>query len=134
MEFDSEVHSLKCPKCEHGMDEVTYQGIAIDRCSHCQGLWFDTGEAERLKDRWMGDALDVGSAVEGRKWNAIEDVDCPRCGLRMHKASDPGQRHIWYERCNLHGIFMDAGEFTDYKHETLLDHFRSLIRGARPAG
>jgi hypothetical protein len=28
-------------------------------------------------------------------------------------------------------MFMDAGEFTDYKHETLSDWFRSLIRGER---
>jgi hypothetical protein len=26
---------------------------------------------------------------------------------------------------------MDAGEFTDYKHETLADRFRSLIKGER---
>jgi hypothetical protein len=28
-------------------------------------------------------------------------------------------------------MFMDAGEFTDYKHETLADWFRSLIKGSR---
>jgi hypothetical protein len=28
-------------------------------------------------------------------------------------------------------MFMDAGEFTDYKHETLADWFRGLIKGKR---
>ena len=131
MEFASESHSIACPKCGHGMVEVTYGGIAIDRCTNCQGLWFDTGEAERLKDRWMGDALDMGKARDGRKWDPVDEIDCPRCGHEMHKISDPTQRHIWYEQCDEHGLFMDAGEFTDYKHETLADWFRSLIRGSR---
>ena len=61
----------------------------------------------------------------------MEDVSCPRCGKQMHKTSDPKQRHIWYEQCDEHGLFMDAGEFTDYKHETLSDWFRSAIKGAR---
>ena len=29
--------------------------------------------------------------------------------------------------CEEHGVVMDAGEFTDYKHETLLDVFRDLV-------
>ena len=131
MEFDSEIHSITCPKCGHGMQEISYGGIFIDRCTQCQGLWFDTGEAERLKDRWMGDALDMGDASEGRKWDAVEDISCPRCGKQMEKTSDPKQKHIWYEQCEEHGLFMDAGEFTDYKHETLMDRFRSLIKGVR---
>ncbi|MDE0950285.1 MAG: hypothetical protein OSA45_03395 [Halioglobus sp.] len=30
-----------------------------------------------------------------------------------------------------HGVFMDAGEFKDFKFESLLDRFRSLIKGNR---
>jgi Zn-finger nucleic acid-binding protein len=113
------------------MDEVTYGEVTIDRCTNCQGLWFDTGEAEQLKGKWMGDALDMGNVEEGKKWDAVDDIACPRCGTDMEKTSDPSQPHIWYEVCKDHGMFMDAGEFTDYKHETLADWFRSLIKGSR---
>ena len=132
MEYNSDVHSIECPKCGHGMDEITYGGnLAVDRCTNCKGLWFDHGEAEALKDKWMGDALDTGDPAEGKKWDAVDDVACPRCGKDMDKTSDPDQPHIWVEVCDDHGIFMDAGEFTDYKHETLADRFRTLIKGAR---
>lgn len=131
MEYDPQQRSLQCPKCGHGMQEATYGDITIDRCTQCGGLWFDTGEAERLKDRYMGDVLDSGDPGEGRRWDTVEDIACPRCGKDMQKTSDPHQKHIWYESCEEHGLFMDAGEFTDYKHETLLDYFRSLIRGGR---
>lgn len=133
MEYDSDTHSIECPKCGHGMNEITYGGdVVIDRCTHCQGLWFDDDEAEQLKRKWMGDALDTGNPAMGKKWDAVEDVSCPRCGKQMEKVSDPDQPHIWYDVCREHGMFMDAGEFTDYKHETLADWFRTLVKGARP--
>jgi len=132
MEYNPDKHSIECPKCGHGMDEITYGGdVVIDRCTHCKGLWFDHGEAQHLKGKWMGDALDMGDPVEGKKWDAVEDIDCPRCGKPMEKRCDPKQKHIWFEECVDHGMFMDAGEFTDYKHETWADWFRSLIKGGR---
>lgn len=132
MDYNSDVHSIECPKCGHGMDEISYGGdLLIDRCTNCHGLWFDEGEADRLKGKWMGEALDTGKASKGKKWDAVDDVACPRCGKDMEKAADPDQPHIWYEVCKEHGMFMDAGEFTDYKHETLSDWFRGLIKRDR---
>jgi hypothetical protein len=49
----------------------------------------------------------------------------------MDKIADPKQSHIWYEACQEHGMYFDAGEFTDYKYETLLDKFRDLVTGKR---
>lgn len=132
MEYSADVHSIECPKCGQGMDEISYgSDLLIDRCTNCRGMWFDNGEAELLKSKWMGDALDIGTASEGKKWDTVDPVSCPRCGDEMEKASDPDQPHIWYEVCRDHGMFMDAGEFTDFKHETLADWFRTLIKGSR---
>ena len=61
----------------------------------------------------------------------IVDIDCPRCGKKMDKIADPKQYHIWYEACEEHGMYFDAGEFTDYKYETFLDKIRGLIKGKR---
>ncbi len=131
MEHDPEVHNLKCPKCSHGMEEVTLEGITIDRCSNCQGLWFDDDEAHRLKDIENSELLDHGDKTEGWKYDSREDIDCPHCGKRMEKTFDSKQVHIWYEICHDHGMFMDAGEFTDLKHLSPLDWFRGLIKGNR---
>ncbi len=131
MEFDPAVHSLKCPKCGHGMYEVTHESVVIDRCTHCEGLWFDGDEAEELKLSEDSEDLDTGDPVKGWKYDSRADIDCPRCGKPMEKSSDPKQIHIWYEVCPEHGRFLDAGEFTDYKHETLLDFFRGIIKGRR---
>ncbi len=118
------------------MDEKsmrTLQGlVTYDQCSSCKGFWFDTGEAEKLKDTWRPDFIDSGDPQTGKELNKVRDVNCPRCGKQMEKISDPKQRHIHLETCPEHGVFMDAGEFKDYKNETLMDIFRgavALIRG-----
>jgi len=122
---------MQCPKCQSNMEELqlsTLKGsILIDRCISCQGLWFDIGEAEALKDKWMADFVDSGSPVKGKKHNVIRDIHCPRCGDLMQNMSDPVQSHIQYEACEKHGMYLDAGEFTDYKYETLLDIFRDFV-------
>tara|TARA_B110000114_G_scaffold118427_1_gene124044 strand:+ start:438 stop:821 length:384 start_codon:yes stop_codon:yes gene_type:complete len=122
---------MQCPKCEATMEEhslSTLKGkVTVDRCSGCKGLWFDIGEAEALKEKWMSDYVDDGDPNVGKTHNLIRDINCPRCSKKMEKLTDPVQRHIEYEACSEHGMYLDAGEFTDYKYETLMDIFRDFI-------
>ncbi|MGI9250638.1 MAG: zf-TFIIB domain-containing protein [Pseudohongiellaceae bacterium] len=122
---------MNCPKCNTEMQEMeieTLHGkVAIDKCSGCKGLWFDNGEAEQLKSSWMTDFADCGDPDVGRKYNTVRDINCPRCDKAMIRLNDKKQPHLQYEACEEHGMFMDAGEFTDYKYETLLDQFRKLV-------
>jgi hypothetical protein len=40
--------SVHCPKCDGSLVEITYEGVQIDRCDKCNGVWLDAGELERL--------------------------------------------------------------------------------------
>ena len=128
---------MECPKCESPMDEEdirTLQGlVTIDQCTECKGFWFDTGEAEKLKDTFRTDFLDSGDPDVGKQMNEKRDINCPRCEKPLRLRTDPKQKHIQLETCDEHGVFMDAGEFRDYKNETLMDVFRgvvAIIKGA----
>jgi len=106
----------------------TLQGATtVDRCTNCKGLWFDVGEAEVMEDKWMSDDVATGDPQVGKEHNKIRDINCPRCDKPMEKLTDPVQTHIEYEACAEHGMYFDAGDFTDYKYETLLDIFRDFI-------
>lgn len=122
---------MDCPKCNAKMVEkdveVLHGKVTIDQCTSCKGLWFDNGEAEELKTSWMSDFLDSGDPSIGKTYNRVRDIQCPRCGKTMSKLTDKRQPHLEYEACEEHGMFMDAGEFTDYKHETLMDLFKGLV-------
>jgi acetyl-CoA carboxylase beta subunit len=43
-----ELHFMKCPKCGHDLRTEELDGIEIDRCSFCEGLFMDAGELEQL--------------------------------------------------------------------------------------
>ncbi|MBQ13004.1 MAG: hypothetical protein CMQ17_01170 [Gammaproteobacteria bacterium] len=122
---------MDCPKCNSNMSEMkieTLHGqVVIDQCDGCQGLWFDHGEAEQLKKDWMADYADSGDPSVGKTYNTVRDIPCPRCAKPMTKKNDSKQSHLEFEACEEHGVFMDAGEFTDWKNETLLDVFRVLV-------
>ena len=43
------VQALKCPKnCTGTLEETLVEGVTIDRCNQCQGVWLDAGELEKL--------------------------------------------------------------------------------------
>lgn len=124
---------MQCPKCHGEMAVKTYgRKISINRCGQCMGLFTKPAVLAEMKKEWMSEALDMGDRETGKKYDALGDIDCPECGTRMDKVSDKRQSHIWYESCpSCEGIFLDAGEFTDLKHDTLLDRLRSMIKGRR---
>jgi PAT family beta-lactamase induction signal transducer AmpG len=117
--------AMRCPKCGAGMEQVDYEGVEIDRCKYCKGIWFDAGESEALRDKKAAAAIDTGDARVGKRTNEIDRYGCPRCGGGMVRVVDPQQTHIWYEVCSsCSGSFFDAGEFTDLTQHTISDFFR----------
>jgi uncharacterized protein len=118
---------MQCPKCGHPMETVSFKGIEVDRCTLCKGLWFDLLEHERLKAMPGSEAIDAGDPGVGTVFNRDDRIHCPRCSGAMIRMVDAEQPHIWYESCgSCHGVFFDAGEFTDYKQHTAGDLFRRL--------
>ncbi|MBO6655464.1 MAG: zf-TFIIB domain-containing protein [Pseudomonadales bacterium] len=122
---------MQCPKCPSVMEEKTLStlngDVTVDRCKECRGIWFDLGEAEALREKWMSEFIDSGDPKIGKTYDEVRDIQCPRCDKRMEKLNDPVQTHIQYEGCADCGMYFDAGEFTDYKYETLMDVFRDFV-------
>lgn len=125
---------MKCPKCSAVMETFSFKEIAIERCTECQGLWFQPGELESLRrDAWMADyVIDQGSAKKGKQLNVMQEVKCPECGVEMDKVADDEQSHVIYEVCPQgHGTFLDAGEFSDLVHKTFWDKFKRASKKAK---
>ncbi len=43
-----DLHHMKCPKCGHDLKEETLEGINVDRCGFCEGIFLDAGELDQL--------------------------------------------------------------------------------------
>lgn len=124
--------AMRCPKCRADMEPVEYEGTQVDRCTICQGIWFDAGEIEILKDKKAAATIDIGDKKIGRQSNSIDRYDCPRCGGAMVRVVDPLQNHIWYETCGgCNGSYLDAGELRDLSSRSISDFFKSLAAPER---
>jgi Zn-finger nucleic acid-binding protein len=113
------------------MNTVDVEGIVIDRCPTCGGIWFDLGE---LREILENKTLDTKPLIKEDKARAHVDVHtrktvcCPRDGFAMMEIHDPAQKHIAYELCMMcGGIFLDSGELKDLSKVTLIERLRKAL-------
>lgn len=45
---------MKCPSCNETLIMADRQGIEIDYCPHCRGVWLDRGELDKIIERTAG--------------------------------------------------------------------------------
>ena len=56
---------LTCPKCQGTMRTYERNGVHVDQCADCRGIFLDRGELEKLTEaegRWQGTAAAAPSA------------------------------------------------------------------------
>lgn len=49
-----QLHWMKCPKCGMDLQEIELQGVKVDQCANCGGVFFDAGEVELLGQKAEG--------------------------------------------------------------------------------
>jgi Zn-finger nucleic acid-binding protein len=114
------------------MEPIEFDGTEIDRCKICNGIWFDAGEIDILRNKHAAAAIDTGDAATGKQNNAVDEYQCPRCSGAMVRVVDPQQPHIWYETCSsCNGSYLDAGELLDLSTVTIADFFKDLVTPER---
>jgi Zn-finger nucleic acid-binding protein len=45
---------MKCPKCNQTLVMSERQGVEIDYCPECRGVWLDRGELDKIAERSTG--------------------------------------------------------------------------------
>jgi RNase P subunit RPR2 len=49
--LERKTHFMKCPKCGYDLFTGDWDGIQIDQCTNCHGIWCDAGEVEEILKR-----------------------------------------------------------------------------------
>lgn len=82
--------NMNCPRCHTSpLEERERDGVTIDVCRACRGLWLDRGELEKLIAR----ATQEFDERPGRQQDRDDDaVDSSRRDPR-----DPRKKRRWYE-------------------------------------
>ena len=92
---------MKCPKDGSQMVEDQLQGVTIDICGQCNGVWLDWGELRRISDRLVTE--------DQLKERGPSRRLCPKCGKQMKKAD---LRGVTVEACGC-GLYFDQGELRE---------------------
>jgi Zn-finger nucleic acid-binding protein len=45
---------MKCPNCDETLVMTERQGVEIDYCPKCRGVWLDKGELDKIIERTAG--------------------------------------------------------------------------------
>jgi hypothetical protein len=50
---------MNCPRCDGNLNEKNFEGVWIQTCNSCGGVWLDSGELEQLMShsRWLRTVL-----------------------------------------------------------------------------
>lgn len=80
----AEVHGkasspMVCPACGGLMDLDKVDGVEVDHCTSCYGVWLDAGEMDRLAERGEG-ALEAGAAAKAVAMEERRYREQPRGG------------------------------------------------------
>ena len=71
---------MKCPNCEETLIMTERQGVEIDYCPKCRGVWLDKGELDKIIEKSQGE-------MRQRNQDRFDEEDDDNFGRR-----NPGQR------------------------------------------
>ena len=107
---------MKCPRDGTALATVSICGMELDKCHKCDGIWFDRGELERLRDAGVHDLEEVIEEKYGdpafEEGAVAEHMRCPRCvDARLRRQNYTYVNPVAVDCCEkCYGIWIDDGE------------------------
>ncbi|RJO65772.1 MAG: hypothetical protein C4523_15365 [Myxococcales bacterium] len=113
---------LHCRQCGAPMRAESYEGVRIDVCPDCHGVWLDDGELGRIVeireakiDPIPPERLIRAKKRTGRRRKRAAAAErsrlCPKCGQAMDAVPYQYSSDIVIDVCPArHGVWLDASE------------------------
>jgi len=103
-----------CPRCYRILVEVLFEGLRVDACPGCGGIWFDEGELAQLAKAGAGALrrLDDQHADTGF-YTRRPEARCPTCRKPLTPFSLPYAPEVTLDGCReCRGVWVDEGELS----------------------
>jgi len=116
---------LSCPVDRSELERTAFQGIEIDVCRKCGGVWFDHGELDDVMHEAMAQPQSVSrldpKAGAPTRQTPHRGLTCPRCQKPMIPEIFGKTSNIELDRCpQCSGQWADGGELAalvEYLHD-----------------
>jgi Zn-finger nucleic acid-binding protein len=120
---------MKCVKCSGNLIETLINGVPVDLCDQCDGLWFDKGELD-----WLIQIYKLAHDDHFNKKHFVLDKkpgNCPRCGtvetparmVQVHREFNIDECH------HCEGHWLEAGELQALREEYRYQQLLKAVRG-----
>jgi Zn-finger nucleic acid-binding protein len=104
---------MNCVACGEPMLALELEGVEIDHCLACGGIWLDADELEILTGRpeevqcvLKQPTVDSSHRKSSRR--------CPICGKKMEEFKSSPDSELYLDRCKKqHGLWFDRGELNE---------------------
>ncbi len=88
--------SLLCPACQTDLVMAERQGVEIDYCPKCRGVWLDRGELDKIVERaGAGPARAAGVSMSTPERKHDQDTDDDDDDRWRRSGRPPGKRKSW---------------------------------------
>lgn len=98
---------MKCPLCNENLVMSERQGIEIDYCPKCRGVWLDRGELDKIIERSVSQSP---ASTPSREADRGYDCDYDRERKRDYDRHDDYDRRRYDDR-------RGYDEYKEYKHK-----------------
>jgi Zn-finger nucleic acid-binding protein len=102
---------MHCAKCQGQLGTIDVDGVEVDQCARCGGLWFDARELDHVLKHGKGALL----AADGTDFTPGADDQaaaiCPRCLSPLDRVDSLAVEDLHYDECSkCRGVWLDRGE------------------------
>lgn len=103
---------MNCVACGEPMLALELEGVEIDHCLACGGIWLDADELDIL----TGQEKEVQHILERPAVQSSQHKSsrrCPICGKKMEEFRPSSDSQLYLDRCpKQHGLWFDKGELS----------------------
>jgi len=128
---------MNCPKCNINTHTHQFDGVEINECTKCYGVWFDKDELRKCKDlddpdlNWMDFEL---WKIQDQFQVSTNPVICPKCQVNM-AAIKYDKTNIQIDYCpHCQSVWLDKDEFQgiikQLNEELLTKSFSEYIKAS----
>jgi Zn-finger nucleic acid-binding protein len=104
-----------CPKCKDPLEPVVVESVEIDRCTGCDGVWFDRSELGKLLQEEGRKTRSLQKGHDSERLDVLPGV-CPRDAKPLVRTRGSYRTQVDVDFCReCCGIWLDAGEFKQLK-------------------
>jgi len=107
---------MRCPRDRAELFPTEVEGLHLDTCPDCRGIWFDAGELKEARDHvdphvaWLD--FDLWKHPESFALRPAS-APCPRCSNSMCRI-EYGDSGVEIDACPFcHGVWLDERELAD---------------------